>query len=140
MEALVPAVPFPTAGPASPCLVRSVMTPPPYPPRNSDRWVTPGVVVAAIVVGGVLVLSVVAAMVYLTVAGLDPDPMLKLSAQVGGGLAAMLNLWLSLATRATAAKTERNTGTLLRQAEADAPGRHAAPGTDGTAPAGPLGS
>jgi len=99
--------------------------------RDSDRWVTPAVVCTALVVAGVLVLSVVAAMVYLTVRGLDPDPMLKLTAQAGGAVAAVVNLWVSLASRATVTKTERNTGRLAARVDA----LEAPPVDERTAPA-----
>lgn len=69
-------------------------------------------------VAGVLVLSVVVAMVVLTLRGLDPDPMLKLTAQAGGGLAALVNLWFTVGVKATGAKTERNTGVLARRVAA----------------------
>jgi hypothetical protein len=80
--------------------------------RKSDRWITPGVIVAAILTTGLVLAVVAAAIAYLTAQGIDPDPMLKLVANVGTGLFALLNLVLTLAGRATAAKVERNTGTL----------------------------
>lgn len=108
------------------------------PRRDSDRYITPQVVCVALVVGGVLVLAVVGSMVFLTLRGLDPDPMLKFTAQVGGGLAAVMNLWVSLAGRKTTAKTERLAGATLRRVEAlEDRGRHAAPEEDmETAPTG----
>lgn len=86
---------------------------PPAVPYKSDRWFTPGVLIAAIVVGGVVVAVVAASVTYLTAQGIDPDPMLKLVANVGTGLFALLNLVLTMGMRTTATKTERNTGVLV---------------------------
>jgi hypothetical protein len=81
--------------------------------RNSDRWLTPGVIIAALIVVG-LILSVVAASVaYLTAQGINPDPMLKLVATASAGLLSLINVILTLGGRATSAKTERNTGLLV---------------------------
>lgn len=100
--------------------------------RSSDRWVTPGVVCTALVVGGVLVLAVVASVTWLAAQGRDPDPMLRLVAQVVGAVGSMGTLLLQLTGRATTAKVERNTGQLtsavvqvVDELEARA-GRHAA--------------
>lgn len=78
--------------------------------RQTDRWVTPGVVVAALALGTLVVLSVVAAVTYLTARGLDPDPMLSLAAEVGGSVALVANLLLTLTGRAGQAKVERVAG------------------------------
>lgn len=80
--------------------------------RNSDRWVTPGVVITALLGVVVCLLATIAAVTWLTARGLDPSPMLKLVAQVGSGLAGLLSLVLQLAQRRTVAKTEANTGLL----------------------------
>lgn len=80
--------------------------------RNSDRWITPGVIIAALIVGGVVIGMVAASVTYLAAQGLDPDPMIRLVAQVATSVGALGTLILQLAGRATAAKTERNTGTL----------------------------
>lgn len=80
--------------------------------RGSDRWITPSVVITGILTAGVVLVAVVAAVAWLTDRGLDPDPMLKLVAQVGSGLAGVLSLLLQLVNRRTVTKTERNTGVL----------------------------
>lgn len=106
--------------------------------RDSDRLVTPVVVCTALVIGGVVVLSVVAGMVVLTLRGLDPDPMLRLVAQVGGLVGGLGTLALQLADRATKAKTERNIGRLATEVAGyrdEIRGRHAAP-DDETTPTG----
>ena len=79
-------------------------------PRPSDRWVTPGVIIVAIIVTGVVILSVAGGVVYLTAVGRDAGPVIQLVAQVATGIGAMGSLVLQLAGRKTAAKTERNTG------------------------------
>lgn len=117
--------------------------------RNSDRWVTPAVLVAGLVCCTVAVLGIAACVTYLADRGIDPDPMLRLVAEVGGAASGALSLVLQLANRRTTAKTERNTGVLANAVSdvADAlprpVARHAAdPATvamHGTAP-GPRGS
>lgn len=103
---------------------------------KSDRWVTPGVVIVGIVAVAAVVLGVVAAVTYLADRGIDPDPMLRLVAQVGSGAAGVLSLLLQLINRRTVTKTERNTGVLAdavydvadalpRPVAAPAPPRHA---------------
>lgn len=77
--------------------------------RDSDRYVNPRVVSLLIVCATLLLLATIAALTWLTNRGVDPDPVLKLTAQVGGGLAGLLSLLLQLVNRATIAKTERNT-------------------------------
>ncbi len=83
--------------------------------RQSDRWITPGVIVAGLLVAGVVILATVYAVTYLASIGKDPDPMLRLVAQVvtaGGSLGTLL---LTLTGRSTVAKVERNTGVLANQ-------------------------
>lgn len=80
--------------------------------RKSDRWITPGVIIAAILVGGLVACVVAAGVTYLAARGVDPDPMLQLTAQVATSVGVVGNLILQLAGRSTAAKTERNTGVL----------------------------
>lgn len=92
----------------------------PRDPRQSDRWVTPNVVVAGIVMGGLVVLALAAGLVYLAAIGRDPEPVLSMLAQVIAATTGPASLLLQLANRATTAKTERNTGALL-QAQAAAP-------------------
>lgn len=82
--------------------------------RQSDRWITPGVIVAAILVAGLVVLGVTAGLVYLTAEGKDPDPVLRLVAQVVTAIGSLGSLVVTLATRTTTTKTERNTGVLAR--------------------------
>jgi phosphotransferase system glucose/maltose/N-acetylglucosamine-specific IIC component len=79
---------------------------------KSDRWLTPGVIIAAIVVSGLILAVVAASVAYLTAQGLDPSPMLKLVTTAGTGLLALLNIVLTISGRTTATKTERNTGIL----------------------------
>jgi hypothetical protein len=80
--------------------------------RKSDRYVTPGVIIAALIVAGIVLIVVAGSVAYLTSRGIDPDPMLKLVATVGGGLFSLGTFVLQLVNRPTAAKTERNTGVL----------------------------
>jgi hypothetical protein len=108
--------------------------------RRSDRWVTPGVIVAAMALGTLVVLSVVASVTYLTARGADPDPMLRLAAEVAGSVALVANLLLTLTGRAGQAKVERNTGQLTTavvetlEVLEEERGRHAAqPAQDGPA-------
>jgi hypothetical protein len=80
--------------------------------RASDRYVTPGVIMVALFVAGVVLVVVAGSVAYLTSRGIDPDPMLKLVATVGGGLFSLGTFILQLVNRPTQAKTERNTGVL----------------------------
>jgi hypothetical protein len=80
--------------------------------RKSDRYVTPGVIMVALFVGGVVLVVVAGSVAYLTARGIDPDPMIKLVATVGGLLASLGTFVLQLVNRPTQAKTERNTGVL----------------------------
>lgn len=83
------------------------------PQRQSDRWVTPSTVIVGILTVGAVLALAIAAITWLTVQGVDPDPMLKLVAQIGGGVAGVLSLLLQFANRASTVKTERNTGVLM---------------------------
>jgi hypothetical protein len=80
--------------------------------RTSDRWVTPAVVVTGLLVAGVVLLGVVAAMTFLTWQGRDPDPVLRLAMEALGTVALVANLLLTLAQRAGVAKVEKRTGGL----------------------------
>jgi hypothetical protein len=80
--------------------------------RKSDRWVTPGVIIAAILVAGLLLAVIAGGVTFLASKGIDPDPMLDLVAKVGTLITSTGALVLQLTGRATAAKTERNTGVL----------------------------
>jgi hypothetical protein len=74
--------------------------------------VTPGVVCVAIVTAGAVVVAVALLVGYLAAAGVDPDPVIRLAAQVATGLGSLGTLALQLASRRTVAKTERNTGVM----------------------------
>jgi acyl-CoA synthetase (AMP-forming)/AMP-acid ligase II len=101
--------------------------------RASDRWITPGVIIAGLMGACLIVLAAIGGVVYLSSIGKDPDPMLRLAAQVATGVGALGTFVLQLAGRSTVAKVERNTGVLAneqaRTAEvvetlASDPGRH----------------
>lgn len=86
--------------------------------RDSDRWVTPRVVVVGLVVAGGLVVFIAACVTYLVTIGRDPDAMLRLTAEVATGIGSIGSLALQLAGRRTVAKVERNVGALAyRQCE-----------------------
>jgi hypothetical protein len=82
-------------------------TPPQY---RSDRWVTPGVVITGLVGAVLLVALTIGAVTYLQSIGRDPEPMLKLAGLAVTGAASVGNFLLTLASRRTMAKVERNTG------------------------------
>lgn len=128
--------------------------------RTSDRWVTPGVVVAGIFTLGLVVLGIAAGLVWLTSQGIDPGPVLDSITRVVGSVGTLAVLALQLATRQTTAKAERNSGAAANEAATAADtaaqlaqylaeaGRHSYPTTadtsyalppvppNGTAPAG----
>jgi hypothetical protein len=78
--------------------------------RQSDRYITPAVVVALIVVGGLVVLGVFGACAWLTSIGRDPEPLVRLVGTLVAAATGLGTFVLQLANRATVAKTERNTG------------------------------
>lgn len=80
--------------------------------RASDRWVTPTVVTVGIVVVGGLVGLTIVATGYLSLRGIDPDPMIRLVMDVSGNASAFIVLLLTLIKRKTDTKVERNTGEL----------------------------
>lgn len=80
--------------------------------RKSDRLVTPGVIVAALVVGCLCVLSTVGAVTYLSAIGRDPSPMLDLVAKVATAVGTLGTLVLQLATKGQTSRVERNTAPL----------------------------
>ncbi len=84
----------------------------PYGPYASDRWITPGVIIAGILTAGLVVAVVAGGVTYLAARGVDPDPMLRLVAEVAGACGLIGNLLLTLTQRTTVAKVERNTGVL----------------------------
>lgn len=80
--------------------------------RKSDRWVTPGVIIAALVTSGLVIAAVVAAVAYLAARGVDPDPMIRLVSEIATATSALGALILQLVGRITVTKVERNTGAL----------------------------
>jgi excinuclease UvrABC helicase subunit UvrB len=78
--------------------------------RDTDRWITPRVVVALIAAAVVVVLAALASVTYLAARGIDPAPTLKLAGGIATAAGTMLNLLLSLSQRRTTTKVERNTG------------------------------
>jgi hypothetical protein len=80
------------------------------PRRASDRWITPGVVMVALLVAGGLVALLIAVVGYLTVRGYDPAPLLDLTAKIVTAVGSFGTLLLTLASRRTTTKVERNTG------------------------------
>jgi hypothetical protein len=88
------------------------------PRRASDRWITPGVVIVGILVVGGLVAMTIAGVTYMQVRGIDPDPMIRMVMEIGGSASAFLTLLLTLISRKTATKIERNTGQLASETAA----------------------
>lgn len=80
--------------------------------RDSDRWITPGVVIVVVLTGGTLVALLISAVAWLSARGVDPDPMVKTVGALVAGAGSLGTLLLQLASRQTVAKTERNTGLL----------------------------
>lgn len=78
--------------------------------RTSDRWVTPGVIVAGLLVIGVVLLALIGVTAWLTREGIDISPMLQLMREWVTTVAAIGALVLQLANRSSVTKTERNTG------------------------------
>ena len=78
--------------------------------RESDRWVTPGVVIWFLICATVVVLCVIGVVGYLTVRGYDPQPVVELVAQLVTAVGALGGLALQLVNRRTVTKVERNTG------------------------------
>jgi hypothetical protein len=102
--------------------------------RNSDRWVTPGVVMVFLVVAGLVITAVFGAVTYLTVRGYDPAPVVDLVATLVAAVGSIGTLVATLLQRKTTAKVERNTGLQARELmnltdRLDDPGRHAYPDT-----------
>lgn len=80
--------------------------------RNSDRWVTPGVVCVGIITVGLVVLGTAGLVTWLAARGVDPAPVLDLTAKIATAAGSLGTLALQLVSRRTVAKTERNTGLL----------------------------
>jgi hypothetical protein len=76
--------------------------------RDTDRWVTPRVVVWGLLAATIVVLAAIGSVTYLTAIGKDPSPMLDVVSQVGTAVAALGALAVQLANRATVTKVERN--------------------------------
>lgn len=101
--------------------------------RKSDRWVTPGVIIAALITSGLVLAAIVAAVAYLAARGVNPDPMIRLVSEVATATSALGALILQLVGRITVTKVERNTGALygavtdvLQQSAQPAPGNYVA--------------
>jgi hypothetical protein len=80
--------------------------------RSSDRWLTPGVLITLILCATVCTLGVIGGVMWLTERGIDPDPMLKLAAQALAAVGGLGSFVVTLASRRTMTKVERNTGHL----------------------------
>lgn len=80
--------------------------------RRSDRWITPGVIIAFVIVAGVVACVLAASVAYLTARGIDPDPMIKLVTTTLAALGSLATFVMQLVNRSTTAKVERNTGLL----------------------------
>lgn len=78
--------------------------------RKSDRWITPGVVIAFVIVAGIVACVLAASVAYLTARGIDPDPMIKLVTTTLAALGSLATFVMQLVNRSTTAKVERNTG------------------------------
>lgn len=111
--------------------------------RDSDRWVTPGVVATGLIVAGLVVLGILGCVAWLVSIGRDPAPVLQ---AVGASVTAVSSLGavaLQLANRATVAKVERNTGALAygaREPDTGRLGRHSGRPPVPERPRGRLGS
>lgn len=84
--------------------------------RQTDRLLTPAVVMVALVLGAALVVVVIAAVTFLAARGYDPKPVVTLATAAGGAAVALVNLLVNLGARAGVAKVERTTGADLPQA------------------------
>ena len=78
--------------------------------RDTDRWITPRVVLALIAAAVVVVLASLASVTYLAARGIDPAPTLKLAGGIATAALTTINTLLSLSQRRTTTKVERNTG------------------------------
>lgn len=101
--------------------------------RDSDRWITPGVIMILILTAGGIVLAVFGAVTYLTVRGYDAAPVVELVGTLVAAGTGVVTLLLQLIQRRGVAKVERNTGVMASEqsalVEALQPGRHAYPDT-----------
>lgn len=78
--------------------------------RNSDRWVTPGVVMVGLLTVAVVVLGITAAIAWLAARGVDPQPVLQLVGVIVTAVSSVSAFVLQLVNRRSVAKVERNTG------------------------------
>jgi len=76
----------------------------------SDRYITPGVIIALVLAAGVLGAAVIGGVTYLTAMGKNPEPITRLVLNIISAAGASITALLQLTGRTTAAKTERNTG------------------------------
>jgi ABC-type phosphate transport system auxiliary subunit len=80
--------------------------------RASDRWITPGVVMVALVMGTIAVLGIVGMVGYLTARGYDPAPIVTLTANLTAAAGALGSVVLQLVARKTQTRIEQHTGLL----------------------------
>jgi hypothetical protein len=80
--------------------------------RQSDRWVTPGVVIVALLGLLTLALATIGGVAWLVAIGRDPAPLLQGLGAVVASLSSLGALGLQLANRSTVTKVERNTSGL----------------------------
>ena len=78
--------------------------------RDTDRWITPRVVVVLILAALVVTLAALGSVTYLAARGIDPAPTLKLAGQLATAATSTITMLLSLSQRRTTTKVERNTG------------------------------
>lgn len=86
--------------------------------RNSDRLVTPGVVICFLVLVAGCVLATIYAVTWLTAHDRDPEPMLKLVGLAVTSAASAGGFLLQLVNRVTITKAERNNNELTREVAA----------------------
>lgn len=80
--------------------------------RNSDRWITPGVIITGLLGATVCILATIAAVAWLTARGMDPQPMLQLVAVAVAALGSTGSFIVQLVNRRTTTKVERQAGRL----------------------------
>jgi hypothetical protein len=81
-------------------------------PRESDRWITPRVVAWMLLLATLVILAVIASVTFLTVRGLDPDPMLRLVAQVSAAVFSAGTFVQGLINRRTTTNVQKQAGLL----------------------------
>lgn len=80
--------------------------------RASDRLITPGVVIAFLIVGGLVAGGTIGGVTYLAGQGQDPEPLVRLVLAIVGALGGLGTFVMQLADRAQKGRIERNTGEL----------------------------